>query len=215
LKHRCPLAYPTYGMTESGSMLTCARQGCDETERFSAGSLLPHTKIVIQDDAGDFCKSGQSGNIVAIGPGAFKGYVNDPSKTALILHEGWIKTGDIGYLDESGYLHVLARRTDLIISGGENIIPAEIEAVLRLHPMIQEAVVIPIADTKWGQIPGAVMSCGNEKPTLDTIRLLLSDRLASYKHPRCFVFVDSMPSLPTGKVDLKAVRALLENQDTR
>jgi O-succinylbenzoic acid--CoA ligase len=215
LLDRCPIAYPTYGMTETGSMLTCAKPDCNEDERFSAGSPLPRTRISIQDEAGNLCGDGQSGNIYASGPGMFNGYVNDPQKTALVLNEGWIKTGDIGYLDKSGCLHVLARRTDLIISGGENIIPAEIEAVLRQHPQILDAVVLPIADEKWGQAPGAVIvSQTVEIPEMETITLLLNERLASYKHPRRFVFTESLPLLPTGKIDLAAVRALLENQDS-
>jgi o-succinylbenzoate---CoA ligase len=215
LRRRCPFVYPTYGMTESGSMLSCAKPGCDEIERFSAGSLLPGTEIAIQDEAGNRCRIGQRGNITASGPGVFEKYVNDPKRTALVLNEGWIKTGDIGFLDESGYLHVLARRTDLIISGGENIVPAEIEAALQMHPLIQSAIVLPIKDPQWGQVPGAVIISRNEEPTIESIKKFLRERLASYKLPRRFVFIESVPLLPTGKIDLAAIRMLLENQDAR
>lgn len=210
LLERCPLVYKTYGMTESGSMLTCARPGCDDAERYSAGAALPETIIRVVDDDGKPCDVKREGNVLARGPGQFAGYVNDPDKTALTLSEGWLKTDDFGYLDERGNLHILARRKDLILSGGENIIPAEIERALKQHPQVRDAVVLPIQDEQWGQAPGAVVVSADSELSPELLTAFLRERIASYKLPRLFVFVKNLPTLPTGKIDLQAVRKLLE-----
>ncbi|MBU0692639.1 fatty acid--CoA ligase family protein, partial [bacterium] len=207
---RCPLVYKTYGMTESGSMLTCARPGCDDTERYSAGSVLPETIIRIVDDEGRACRATAEGNVLVHGPGLFDGYVNDPERTALTLCEGWLKTGDFGYLDGRGNLNILARRSDLILSGGENIIPAEVEQAIKLHPQVSDALVLPLQDEQWGQVPGAVIVSADDELSQEIIIAFLRERIASYKLPRRFVFVAKLPALPTGKVDLPAVRKLLE-----
>jgi O-succinylbenzoic acid--CoA ligase len=169
--------------------------------------------VRVLDDSGKPCEPGETGNILAAGPGLFRHYRNDPKKTALALNEGWLVTGDIGSLDEAGRLHVLARRSDLIISGGENILPAEIEAALVQHPQIADAVVLPLAHPEWGQVPGAVIVCNlRAQPAPDAILEFLRQRLAAYKLPKEFRFVDSLPTLSTGKIDYSALRKLFTDQ---
>jgi acyl-CoA synthetase (AMP-forming)/AMP-acid ligase II len=142
-------------------------------------------------------------------------YWQDSEATARTFREGRIHTGDVGRLDENGFLIVEARRTDLIVTGGENVYPAEIEAALREHPRVVEAVVLPVKDAAWGQSPGAlvVLSPG---PLLQKNHLhsFLAGRLARYKFPRKIVIVDKIPRLGSGKPDLKEVRRLLtEGED--
>jgi o-succinylbenzoate---CoA ligase len=211
LVRKCHLALPTYGLTEACSMLTCAVPGCSEIERRSAGSLLPGSEVKIVDEQGNELQHDQTGHIIARGPGMAKSYWNASIKTARTFRDGWIWTGDIGRKDEHGYLHVLARRTDLIISGGENVYPGEIEQRLREHKDVETAVVLPMEDPEWGQVPVAVI-VGRAGALLSEgkIKKHLEDCLAGYKMPKKFVFVKSLPLLPTGKPDLIKIKDMLK-----
>jgi O-succinylbenzoic acid--CoA ligase len=204
----CPQALPTYGLTEAGSMLTCAIPECGEAERMSAGSVLPDTEIRIVDEQGKELPRGEVGQIIARGPGMANGYWNAAIKTARTFRSGWLWTGDIGRVDEHGFLSVLARRTDVILSGGENIYPAEIEAALMQHVDITGAVVLPVEDEQWGQIPAALIVCRKELAEQDILQFL-ENRLARYKHPRKIIFADEIPLLPTGKPYLSKIRKML------
>jgi O-succinylbenzoic acid--CoA ligase len=213
---RCPQAYATYGLTEAGSMVTCARPGCGDKERKTCGLPIPQTQIRILNEAGEEAKRGEAGEIVVRGAGAAESYSEDAEAAARTFRSGWVHTGDVGRMDESGFLSVEARRTDLIVSGGENVYPAEIEAALRAHPRVMDVVVLPVDDPQWGQTPGAlvVLSPG---PLLQKSHIysFLAGRLARYKFPRKIVTTEKIPRLGHGKPDLKLVRKmLLEGQDT-
>ncbi len=142
------------------------------------------------------------------GPNIMRGYWNAPDATDEALRGGWYHSGDIGHLDQEGYLHVVARKHDLIISGGENIYPAEIENILLECPTILDACVVGRADERWGETavaavvlkPDARMS---EADVLD----LLAGRIARYKHPREVRFMDALPRTALGKVKREDVRA--------
>jgi fatty-acyl-CoA synthase len=124
--------------------------------------------------------------------------------------EGWFRTGDIGYLDEEGYLYICDRKKDMIITGGENVYPAEVEGVLLTHPAISEVAVIGLPDDKWGERVTAVIALShNAALSIEDLDIFLSDRLARFKQPRTLRFVDALPRNPAGKVQKFALREML------
>jgi acyl-CoA synthetase (AMP-forming)/AMP-acid ligase II len=155
-------------------------------------------------------KRGEAGEIVVRGPGAAETYWQDAEAAARTFRSGWIHTGDVGRLEENGYLTVEARRADLIVSGGENVYPWEIEAALREHPRVKDAAVLPVEDAEWGQSPAAlvVLSSGERLPK-SHFHDFLAGRLARHKFPRRIVIVKEIPRLGNGKPDPKEVRKLL------
>lgn len=212
----CPQAYATYGLTETGSMVTCARPGCGEHERKTCGPPLPGTSIKILNDAEKEVSRGEVGQIVVRGPGMAQTYWRDPNASAKTFRSGWVYTGDVGRLDGNGFLTVEARRSDLVLSGGENIYPAEIEAALREYARITDVVVLPVDDPKWGQTPAALVVLSPGRP-LKKIHFynFLEGKLARFKFPRKIVIVEKIPRLGNGKPDLKHVRKMLtEGPDT-
>ena len=210
LLERCPQAYATYGLTEAGSMVTCARLGCGDQERKTCGPPIPQTEVRILNEAGKEVKRGEAGEIVVRGAGTAQTYWGDPEAAAHTFRSGWVHTGDVGRMDESGFLSVEARRADLIVSGGENVYPAEIEAALRAHPRVTDVVVLPIDDARWGQSAAALVVVSPGRP-LQKIHFydFLAERLARYKFPRKIVIAEKIPRLGNGKPDLKEVRRLL------
>jgi acyl-CoA synthetase (AMP-forming)/AMP-acid ligase II len=137
-----------------------------------------------------------------------KGYWRNPEATAETIRNGWLHTGDVGYMDESGYLFIMDRSKDMIISGGENIYPREIEEVLVRHPAVREVAVIGVPDPKWGEAIKAVVSLEkNRTTTEEDLIAFCKDNLASYKKPKSVDFVDELPKNNYGKIlkrDLKA-----------
>ena len=204
-----------YGQTEATAALTCLTQWDHERALRekpellrSCGRPLMGTQIRIVDEQGRDVPPNTSGHIIARGPQVMRGYWNNPDATASTLRDGWLYTGDAGMLDDEGYLYIKDRIKDLIISGGENIYPAEIENVLLSHPAIADAAVIGVADDKWGEVPLAVLVArdGN-RLTLDQLVAHCQPQLASFKIPRHLAWVDAMPRNPTGKILKKDLRA--------
>jgi O-succinylbenzoic acid--CoA ligase len=190
----CPQAIASYGLTETCAMVTLVRPGAPREERRTAGRPLPGIELRIAED----------GVIEVRGPVVMRGYLDDPAATAAAIRDGWLRTGDLGEFDADGSLRVLSRRDDLIVSGGENVYPAEIEHALREHEEVADAVVIGIPDEKWGEVPLAVVAL--RRPGAPDLRAFLEPRLARYKLPR-IAFVDEIPRLASGKPDRVAVRA--------
>ena len=166
----------------------------------SAGRPLPSVQLRILHE-GQEAQPEEAGEIYLKGPTITPGYANRPDATAHAISDGWLATGDIGYLDTEGYLYVLDRRSDLIISGGENVYPAEIEAVLLSHPDVTEAGVCGQSDAQWGQVPIAFVHL-KEGSTVSTNTLLeyASQRLARYKQPRAVSIVEQLPRNSSGKL---------------
>ena len=190
----------TYGLTESCSQAATLSPWDALRKPGSAGQpLLPVQLRIVCD--GRPAAPGEHGVIFLKGPTITPGYVDRPVETAQALRDGWLCTGDIGYLDADGYLYVLDRRADLIISGGENIYPAEIENVLLSHSDVEEAGVCGLSDPQWGQIPIAFIQA-RIGSTIDADSLLAyaSQRLARYKLPRAIHFVDQLPRNAAGKL---------------
>ncbi len=191
----------TYGLTESASQV--ATLAPEETLRKlgSAGKPLFPTELRIEA-----ASPGEVGEIIVRGPTITPGYLDQPEATARALREGWLHTGDLGYLDDEGYLYVVDRRDDLIISGGENVYPAEVESVLMAHPEVEEAGVIGIPDEHWGQVPVAAVKLRPQSAlTEDDLRTFCGTQLARYKVPVHIYFVDSLPRNAAGKLLRRAI----------
>jgi o-succinylbenzoate---CoA ligase len=203
-------ALATYGLTEAASQVTTEPLGGDREAAGSAGRPLAGTCVAIADpDAhGD-------GEILVAGPTVMAGYLGRSHETERALRGGWLHTGDVGRLDASGRLYVHDRRSDLIVSGGENVYPAEIEAVLLAHPDVSEAAVHPVPDPEWGQHVGAavVLRAGCRLGAAE-LREWCAARLARFKLPRTIRFVGSLPRTASGKVKRHEVDRLGNRDDT-
>ncbi len=201
-----PAVLASYGLTESCSMATLVSPDASRGERHSAGRPLPGVRIRIVDEASAELPAETEGSIEVRGPVVMKGYLRERTATRAAIHDGWLRTGDIGRLDAEGCLHVVARRDDLIVSGGENIYPAEIEAHLRKHAAVADLMVIGIDDPEWGQRPLAVVVLRGTPPETGVLERFLEERIARYKIPR-IVFADEIPRLSNGKPDRAGIRA--------
>lgn len=200
----------TYGLTEAASQVATLAPADALRKLGSAGQPLLPTMLRIERD-GSPAASGAVGEIVVRGPTVMRGYMNRPEATAEALRAGWLHTGDLGYLDEEGFLYVVSRRSDLIISGGENVYPAEIEATLLEHPAVAEAAVVGLPDADWGQAPAAavVLHAGAAAAPAELIAFCRA-RLAGYKTPRLVRVVAGLPRNAGGKVQRDQLRELLE-----
>ncbi len=159
---------------------------------------------------------GEVGEILIRGPNVTAGYFERPEETAKAIRDGWLHTGDLGYLDEEGFLYVLDRRKDLIISGGENVYPAEVEAILVSHPAVAEAGVIGQPDERWGQVPVAFVRI-HEGMSFDeqAIKVYCQERLASYKVPHRIYKMDELPYNASGKLVRRKLHAYLPDASLR
>jgi o-succinylbenzoate---CoA ligase len=162
---------------------------------------------------------GEVGEIMVRGPTVMLGYADRPEETAQSLRGGWLHTGDLGYLDPDGYLYVVDRRDDLIISGGENVYPAEVETVLREHPAVEDAGVIGLPHDDWGQTVAAVVQVrAGSGPSAEEIKAFCRRRLAGYKIPSRIWFISDVPRSITGKLLRRKLRqwaATVLERDTR
>lgn len=200
----------TYGLTESCSQAATLSPADALRKLGSAGRPLPPVQLRILLDDGQVAAADQVGTIFLKGPTITPGYDGRPEATAKALRDGWFSTGDIGYLDADGYLYVLDRRSDLIISGGENVYPAEIEAILLAYPAVEEAGVCGIADAQWGQVPVAFLRLHpGSSTTAEELQSYAAQRLARYKLPRAFYFVAQLPRTSSGKLMRRELPKLL------
>ena len=196
----------TYGLTEAASQVATAIPAEVRRKLGSVGKPLLFTAVRILDERGQPVPAGTPGEVVVSGPTVMQGYDGEPDATTRTLREGWLHTGDIGYLDEEGDLWLLQRRSDLIVSGGENVYPAEVEAVLRTHPAVAEGCVVGLPDPTWGQQVAAavVLRAGAAVDEADLIAHCRA-QLAGYKLPRRIVFVAALPQTASGKIERKRV----------
>ena len=202
-KERYPHLQPIqgYGATETSPLLTRTHLKDAPRKMASAGKAAPRVELKIIDQDGKEVEVGQGGEIIARGPQIMKGYFKDPEATAKKIKNGWYYTGDLGRLDEDGYLYILGRADDMIISGGLNVYPSEVETVLLKHPKVQEAAAVGIPDAKRGQVIRAVVVLKQgETATQQEILSFCKERLASFKMPRQLEFKDSLPKSSTGKI---------------
>jgi acyl-CoA synthetase (AMP-forming)/AMP-acid ligase II len=211
-----------YGQTESTSTMTylgpedhkIPRAPGPERDRMlhrlrSVGRAMDDIAIAIMDDAGKILEAGEEGEICVQGARIMSEYYKQKEATAAAIHDGWLHTGDVGYLDDEGYLFITGRKKDLIIRGGENISPGEIEATLDEHPKVEESAIIGVPDPDWGEVIKAIIVPRNgEAIEPQEIIDYAKARLASYKAPAYFAFVDELPRNPMGKVLKTELRKL-------
>ncbi len=190
-----------YGMTETVSGDTFLDRDSIVTKLGSVGRPCLYLELDIWDDEGRPVPAGERGEIVMRGPKVFKGYWRDPDATAAAFAGGWFHSGDIGLRDDDGYLYIVDRLKDMIVSGGENIASSEIERVLYEHGSVLEVAVVARPHDRWGEVPVAFVVLRPEATT--TAEVLLEHcraRLASYKIPKEITFIDALPRNPSGKV---------------
>jgi acyl-CoA synthetase (AMP-forming)/AMP-acid ligase II len=203
-----------YGQTEASAVLTFlsaadhrrALGGRPEL-LLSAGKPVAGTEIRVMDPDGRFLSPGELGEIVARGPQIMQGYWNMPEATAATLADGWLRTGDAGIMDEEGFVFIQDRVKDMIVSGGENIYPREIENVLFRHPAVADTAVIGVPDDKYGETPLAlIVAKAGASRDPDALMQFCRENLGGYKVPRQFVFVSELPRNPSGKVLKRELR---------
>lgn len=195
----------TYGLTEAASQVTTLAPGDAERKLGSAGRPLLGTEIVLAGADGRVPADGV-GEILVRGPTVSPGYL-DPADNAR-REDGWLRTGDLGRLDAEGFLYVMGRHDDMIITGGENVYPAEVEAVLQAHPAVAEACVFGVPDARWGEALAASvrLRLGATAEPSELIEYVCR-RLARFKAPRRLHFVEEFPRTPSGKIIRRQVRA--------
>ena len=195
-----------YGLTESSAVITTNPSGA---ARFgSVGRPIPGCDVKIVDDDDNELPTGQIGEICARSPGIMLGYWRSPELTEEVMRGGWLHTGDMGYLDDDGYLWIVDRKKDLIIRGGFNVYPRDVEDVLLEHPQVTGAGVVGRPDEKLGEEVVAFVTASKET-TPDELVAFVKQRLGGYKYPREVRIVPSIPLTPVGKIDRKSLRAQL------
>jgi fatty-acyl-CoA synthase len=189
-----------FGQTEM-SPVTCMLLGEDAIrKRGSVGKVIPTVAARVVDENMNDVAVGEVGEIVYRAPTLMSGYWNNPEATAEAFAGGWFHSGDLVRMDDEGYVWVVDRKKDMIISGGENIYCAEVENVLAGHPRIVEVAVIGRAHEKWGEVPIAVAAVTGDHLRIEDLGEYLTERLARYKHPKALEIVDALPRNPAGKV---------------
>ena len=208
-KFNIPMTF-AWGMTETSALGTVLR-GDDYLKRpNSAGLIVPNiTEIAVMDDSNNFLDTDEIGEIVFKSPSNTIGYLKNEEETKKTIVNGWLKTGDLGYVDSDGYLFIVDRKKALIIRGGENISCLEVENVLDKHPDIMESCVCGIDDDKFGEIVGAYIYT-NKELTKEDLKIFMSDKLANYKVPEVIIFTaEPLPRIASEKIDRVNIKRLL------
>lgn len=197
-----------YGLTEASPNVLCLPPEEVAQRIGSAGRSYPHVDVALADLAdGSWLEGPGRGELCVRGPNVFAGYWRNPPATQEVLRDGWLATGDVAERDDDGYYTIVDRTKDMYISGGENVYPAEVEAVLADHPDVVEAAVVGIPDPRWGEVGRAVV-VARAGAQIDPNRLsaFCRNRLAGYKVPREVVVVDELPRSAVGKIVKSALR---------
>ena len=198
-----------YGLSESGPVVACGNPLESRDRAGSVGLPLPGTTIEILslDKARTILPQGQTGEICLRGPQIMSGYWQRPDLTQSVLVDGRLSTGDLGYLDEEGYLFVVDRLKDVIITGGYTLYPSAIEAAICRHPAVAEAAVVGAPDDYWGEVVKAfVVPAPGKKLTAEELEAFLQDQLSAVERPKAFTFRDSLPKSAVGKILKRALR---------
>ncbi|MGH2506825.1 MAG: long-chain-fatty-acid--CoA ligase [Ktedonobacteraceae bacterium] len=198
-----------YGLSEASAVLT---SHSIEMERKvgSVGKPIAGVELRIVDDHEQTLPTGQVGELLARGPNIMREYYHMPEETQNVLRDGWLHTGDMGYIDEDGYVYIVERKKDLIIRGGFNIYPRDVEEVLNRHPAVLESAVIGIPSERMGEEVKAFVVTRDEVE-VEALKAYCREALANYKTPSEIVFISSLPRNPVGKIDKKELRKLHVN----
>jgi O-succinylbenzoic acid--CoA ligase len=209
LLYKVPIAL-SYGLTETASQAATMLLEGVEKKPGSVGKGLLYTHLRIVDNQERGLPEGEIGEILVSGPTVMVGYYAAPDETRQALRGGWLHTGDLGYLDGEGDLWLVQRRSDLIVSGGENVYPVEVETVLRQHPAVADVCVVGVPDLEWGQQVMAMVELEVEQEMEEgELLAYCRSRLAGYKQPRRLIFVEALPQTASGKIDRRQVLKLL------
>ena len=202
------LLHELYGSSEA-SIVSSLRPR-DQLRKLSCvGTPFPGGLVRIVDEAGRECAPGESGELLAKNPSLFNGYWNNPDETAAAFRDGWVGVGDVARRDEEGFIYIVDRKKDMVISGGFNIYPREIEELVHTHPAVSQVAVVGVPDAKWGErLKAFVVAKPGQSFTLDDLRVLCDGRLASFKIPRELALLPSLPRNANGKVLKTELRAL-------
>jgi acyl-CoA synthetase (AMP-forming)/AMP-acid ligase II len=211
-----PIMAGGYGQTEAPAGISNLRPDehfidgklANDTRLSSVGRPNPLVRVEIMNDANEVVARGETGEICVRGDLLMKGYYKEPDKTAETIIDGWLHTGDIGHLDREGYLHITDRKKDMIITGGFNVYPSEVEQVIWGHPAVQDCAVIGVPDEKWGEAVTAVVEINpGASVSAEELLALCKATLGSVKAPKSVEFVDALPRSSIGKVLKKDLRA--------
>jgi len=210
-----PVMMGGYGQSEAPGSISylppdahfVAGQIAPDERLSSVGLPNPLIRLEIMDDDNRVLAQGETGEICVRGDLVMKGYYKDPVKTAETIIDGWLHTGDIGHLDQQGYLHITDRKKDMIISGGFNVYPSEVEQVIWGHPAVQDCAVIGVPDATWGEAVKAVVQLNaHQRVSAEELIALCKEKLGSVKAPKSVDFIDNLPRSPVGKVLKKDLR---------
>jgi len=192
--------YEGYGLTECSPVCVENPYG-RPTKPGSIGVPIPGFEARIVDERDRDVPRGEVGELIVRGPGVMKGYLNQPEATAETLKGGWLHTGDLARQDEDGYIYIVDRKKEMIIRGGYNVYPREIEEVLYSHPAVLEAAVVGAPHADLGEeVAAVIVPRPGASPTADEIRAYVKERVAPYKYPRVVRFVPELPKTNTGKI---------------
>jgi len=213
LKERLMKAFPQatlddlMGLTEGGPLSTFLPHREAIRKVGSVGRAHFSQMVRVVNERGEDVKGDEVGEIIIKGPAVMKGYYKNPEATAKALRGGWLYSGDLARVDEEGYQYLTVRRTDLIVSGGENVYPVEVENLIDSHPAVQEVAVIGIKDREWGErVMAVIVLQKGKKATEEEILSFCKEKLAGYKRPRSVAFVEELPKNQLGKVLYKDLR---------
>ncbi|MEM4782043.1 MAG: class I adenylate-forming enzyme family protein [Halalkalicoccus sp.] len=203
--------HPTYGMTETASQVATARPEEAFANPERAGRPLAGVRVRAIAD-GEVRPPGEPGELVVSGPTVTEGYYDDPETNERVFGPHGFHTGDLGVVEEGGAIRVIGRLDDAIVTGGENVHPAEVVRALREHPAVEDCAVVGLPDLEWGErVCALVVGDASE----DTVRAFCERRLADYQRPKTIAFVDELPRTPSGTVDREAVREILSSRSGR
>lgn len=206
----------SYGMTE-GMPVTYNHYYPDRHVVGSVGQPIPGVEVQIRDTSGNLVEQGHEGEICFRGPIVMKGYLNNPEGTLAAFWEGgWLRSGDIGLFDGDGYLYIVDRLKDMIITGGENVYPREVEEVLYVRPEIQECAVVGLPDREWGErVTAFIVPKPGHTIHAEELKLFLKSRLSPFKVPKEYVTVNELPKSPAGKILKREVKKRFLEEDVQ
>lgn len=206
-----------FGLTEATVSVTALRPDDHRADRpellASVGRALLHAQLGVVDADGRSCGPGEVGEVVTAGPHVMDRYWRRPEESAAAVHDGWLHTGDLGALDEDGYLFLHGRRNALIVSGGVNIYPQQVEGVLLAHPRVRDCAVVGAPDPQWGEVVVGLVCARDDGADLPAaLNSWCKERLPAFRRPKRWVLVDELPRTASGKTSLPRLRALAMSQ---